>query len=394
MATSKHHLFLSKVYKRIEEKIRGKRCLLLLSEEEFIRLAIPDARNWSGVNLEYNGECGHVCVNTWKIFGKKKQHLCKECLKKSVSQKMKTKYSCLGQETTMCVIQECQFIAKMEELLASDFDFNKTEEGCSADFIIKPKNILDNKWMKVQVKTTLNPCYGCYSFRTSKDKYTHHLLLCHCISANKYWLIPYNDVSHISRLNIGLKSSIYSQYEKADSDVKNAIAYYYKQMELFAFDECMKPKLHSQQRELLYRQKIRDTFTNLILERPLYNQSFYDFSVNGVKVQEKILYISGKCFCAVLQRSSRRWYMSAEHAYMLGMNSFYWFHVPNSDIFYLIPELHLYIHKHICTAECSDGWVPLLSIDIRDRDAWYQEFRYNYKTVDKQRIADLFTKVS
>ena len=50
--------------------------------------------------------------------------------------------------------QEFNFIKIFKELVKNEFDVIKAFDGCLVDIILKPKNINENKWIGIQVKTT------------------------------------------------------------------------------------------------------------------------------------------------------------------------------------------------------------------------------------------------
>ena len=45
-----------------------------------------------------------------------------------------------------------------------------------------------------QVKSTEKMCHKMYSFRGLKDEYKDMLLICVCVSEEKIWVIPYNEL--------------------------------------------------------------------------------------------------------------------------------------------------------------------------------------------------------
>lgn len=254
----------------------------------------------------------------------------------------------------------------------------KTEEGCTSDVIVKPLNVENDEWLRIQVKTTLDICHDLYTFNLGNNKYIDHVILCHCINKNKYWLIPYIEVMHIkNKLNIGQTScSKYFKYEVNEDSLINTFNDYYQKMKLFTCKECMIPPNILQQKELIFKQRREEAFTFLKFERPRYNQSFYDFVVNGVRVQEKVATLRKdrkNTYVIFLYRSlSNNGRNMKYQPYKQGMNSYYWIHIPETNIFYVIPDAELCQRGYIETCTKLNTTRPVLSIRPSDQVMWYQ----------------------
>lgn len=67
----------------------------------------------------------------------------------------------------------------------------KTNEGCLADMVVKPKDSHENKWLKLQLKCVSQASSGIYSFRITND-YTGCLIVLMCVKDNKLWLMKYD----------------------------------------------------------------------------------------------------------------------------------------------------------------------------------------------------------
>ena len=163
------------------------------------------------------------------------------------------------QASSKCIIQENSVFNKFNDLLKNDFDVIKTNEGCSVDFIIKPKNILNNKWLGIQLKTTKGICHNLYSFNLHKNQYENMVMLCYSFENNIIWCIPHNIVSHLKRmLNIGLTDkSIYNKYKTNNPTLIIKLNEYFQSFILDTIENYMIPKNIHQQREIKYI-KIRE----------------------------------------------------------------------------------------------------------------------------------------
>jgi hypothetical protein len=68
----------------------------------------------------------------------------------------------------------------------------------------------------------------------------------------------------------------------------------------------------------------------------------YDFIINGFKIQEKVCQIDmiDKTIikCTICKNKYRNGKKSIRGPYCKGDNNFYWFHHPNKELFYVIPE--------------------------------------------------------
>ena len=63
----------------------------------------------------------------------------------------------------------------------------------------------------------------------------------------------------------------------------------------------------------------------------------WDFEVNGLKIQEKVLIVEEQ-FGVKANFSKNNGKYNARSPYEEGDNNFYWFHYQNKSIFYIIPE--------------------------------------------------------
>lgn len=381
-------------YIKLQEIFESKGCKLLTTNEELAE----QSKSYEHKKVSFIAACGHENTVTITNFQQKGSGVtCKNCMKKKVSEKLKT-HNKEKVEASKSTIQECEVIEKLQVLLGNNMTFVKTNEGCISDVIIKPLHIEDDKWLRIQVKTTKDVCHGLYSFRLHGTDYTNHIILCYCINHNKYWLIPYNVVSNLKgSLNIGLTSkSNYYKYEIEEHLVYIKLLEYYNETVLYQYDECMLPQCVYQQREMEFQQKRVEKFPFLQFEKPKYNQSCYDFSINGKHVQEKFAYeISSRknTYYVCLYRSSSqktKFCKKQYQPYKLGMNSYYWVNIPNTTMFYVFPENTLYQQGYIEGEKQLSTTMPKFSISLNYDEGWYQKFKYNYESINETEFKIMF----
>jgi hypothetical protein len=158
----------------------------------------------------------------------------------------------------------------------------------------------------------------------------------------------------------------------------------------------MLPQSIYQQRELEIQQKRYDKFPFLDFQKPQYNQSYYDFIINGNKVQEKVAVQVKKRvdkYVVCLYRSSNQKTMSDKRKYqpyMLGMNGFYWVNIPDTNTFYIFPEHILYLNGYIEGETKLNTTNPTFIIILNHDEGWYQKCKYDYENVDEIEFKNMF----
>ena len=108
---------------------------------------------------------------------------------------------------TCNIEQEYKYIKSFQEIIKKDFISFKAFDGCNVDLIYKPNNILEDKWVGIQVKTK-NSRNLTYSFHIN-NIYKDCLILLYCIEDNVMWLIPENIIGNQKKISIGYNKSKY-----------------------------------------------------------------------------------------------------------------------------------------------------------------------------------------
>ncbi len=382
-------------YEDLVKKFQDKNCELTTTEDEFCLL-----NNLYNCKFSFKASCGHYNTVTLTNFVHKGSGvICKDCMKERVTHKLVEFNKNNDKPASKSFVQESDVFNKFNNLLSSELDIIKTHEGCSADFIIKPKNIEEDKWMGIQLKTTQGICHNLYSFKLhingnkTNNKYENMIILCHCVSDNSTWLIPFDKISHIKNsLNIGLtEKSVYNKYKTEIEKVSEMLITYYEIMQLDISNNFMIPKNIYQQREIEYR-KIREEYCNFLsFEYPEIEQCYYDFKINNKNIQEKVSLKKQNRKNSYIVYMFRSNCNERKKHYLLGMNDYYWIHIPKSDIFYILPETELLKNGFIKDPNInSDSNKMILHIGLDSEKSWYCKYKFNYKKLNKEFISGLF----
>ena len=372
---------MKKSYDIINQIFADKKCELYTSKDEYNLM-----HNANRNTFYFKASCGHDNSVTLTNFIQKGSGLiCKECMKNQVSNKLVEYQKQNDMPASKGHVQETMVFNLLNDLLSKEFNIQKTNEGCTADFIIKSKEIKDSKWLGVQLKTTQGICHNLYSFKLHKNKYENLLIICYCICDNLMWLIPFENISHIKgNLNIGLTDkSIYNKFKINKLNIFERINEYFEIMNLNNLESFTIPINICQQNEIKYRNIMQKYCFFLNFKKPEIEQSFYDFTINGKRIQEKVTYKRkdrDNTYIAFMYRGRSN---EERRPYLLGMNDYYWFHIPDTDIFYIFPEIELFNNSYIQVLNEEKKCKLFLNLKIDNKDAWYFKYQYNYKILDK-----------
>jgi hypothetical protein len=378
-------------YNKIKECCSEYGCSLLTTFEEFeIKRETVLHKSCSYVRIDFIGICGHNSSAVVTNFMTRKTGIrCKDCVKQNQCDKLKLK----NRETSEIELNGVKII---EKYLSDKYDIIRTKEGCKADLVIQKKGDID-KYIPVQLKCTEQISHKMYSFRGINKEYDNMLIVCICISETKIWLFPYNDIKHLSSLNISSRSK-YNKYfiednaKFSDSIEKMCDPYYASNLE-----ELMTPRTELQAREQEYVQKREKYIKFLNYAYPDIQNTPTDFIANGKKVQEKV---AGICktrkgnnilsTCLASNNGKKDNGVRKHRTYRLGENDFYWFHSSIDQRFWIIPELVLYNRGSISAANETKNNKAL---QIREGTKWLKEYQYSYDDVDasKNKIIALFS---
>jgi hypothetical protein len=302
---------------------KSKHCELLTKESEF------DCKFSSKVT--YKATCGHEnTIHLTNFYHKKTGLKCKGCRNKSVTIDNYNPNE-----------QEYDGFKVVRDILSTEFQVKKTNEGCLGDMLVKPLYEQDDKWMLVQLKTTRDICHNLYTFSMNENCYNDCLVLCICLKDKKIWLFHNDIVCCKSKINCGLTSR--SEYFKYQVDIDNLIENIHKEYahyKKFKMIYGMMPISVNQRMEQEFRRYREKMIPYYSYVYPEIDGCVTDFFINGYKIQEKIAQVAKRksnnpIDIITINRTS---YKINHRCYNLGENDFYWVWLQNKKVFYVFPE--------------------------------------------------------
>lgn len=373
-------------YQKVKSCFDENDCTLLTSFEEFEESRkIVLKQSYQFVRVKFTASCSHessVVFTNFKL--RKTGKTCKVCVK----QKQK---DILKQSTNAHVI-EYEGIKLIEEYLSPFYEVMRMKEGCLADMAIRKKGEQDDKWIPIQVKSTMNISHGMYSF-TVHTTYKDMLMICVCISEKKLWIVPYNHITVKRKLNISVKSK-YSKYLVDNSTINAFIDKYISDIVCKNIDTLMLPVNPAQQKEQQYVQKREQHLSFLSYQYPNVQNTCVDVIINGKKVQEKVLgFIESKSalHCTLSANNGTLDGKRKSRMYQLGENDYYWLHSSIDDRFWIIPEQVAYEKGYISNKnEIKPKRTLWFKSDNNVTQKWMNDYEYNYTSINTEKIMKIF----
>ena len=368
------------IYDTLIEKLKEQKCVLLHTKEEYDLICIKDPVNLK-VNIRASCEHERTCFPHHLVEGIRTYELGRSCRNKSTSKIMKEK-SKINNET-----EDKGYLA-VWNYLTPYFEIQKTNEGCKADFLIRLKKSTENKWIAVQLKTTIQHTYNQYTFRNINKDYVNHLIMCNCLNDDKLWILPYDAIEHLKEnLNISINRSRYNKYLVTPDNIFEHVSKYINELEYVTLEKSMIPVSDQQKQEYEYS-LIREQYISFLnFTKPNLEGTKVDFYINDLKIQEKNSYKHRKSdiICIAVnngkENKKRLW-----RTYTLGENDFYWFNIKGTFTFYVIPENILEEHKFISK---ENETMNKTYLNINKHTAWLEEYKFDYKNVDKEKLCEL-----
>jgi hypothetical protein len=376
-------------YTDFKAKFTEYKCQLLTSEEDVIKLKKQDG--FYKIKIDYIATCNHN-TNGYlnNIVYKNIGLLCKNCSRVQTTEKQ---IDNSNKDKLYCARQEYIGYSYLETFLSDKFNVQKTFEGCLADFIIKPKEIDDDKWLMIQLKTTGKLSHGIYCFKTACKNYDICALILLSIEDKKIWLLDGSVSKNLCNISIGATNSKYNKYLVNETNIYDKITEFYNNKKLFIKEECLKPISLASQQEQKYRRIRENKLDFLEYKYPMIEGTVYDFTINNYKIQEKVC-------CTSIRKDRNNMISITSHlsksdgmknkvrikqSYKKGNNDYYWLWVKDSNVFYIIPESIL-IEKGKVETKCKQ---PLLTLN--NKDEWYNDYKYDLDDLDTNKIHSLFT---
>ena len=372
------------IYENVIEEFNKQNCKLLTTKEEYIDIL----KNTKNVyRLNYIASCGHTHIVFYNVFKSRGTGIvCPSCKNKKIGYDKKEKMKNNEMSKTSTIEQECKFINQIQLFLKNDFEIIKAFDGCNIDIIFKPKNIIDDKWVGIQVKTT-NVRHLTYSFHIN-NIYKNCLLLFYCCEDETMWLIPENIIGNQKKVSIGYNKSKYNIYKICKDNLINKLNEFYNKTTNFEFDKLNTPTCIYQQREQFFRKYREEKIKFLNFGYDNIEGTVYDFKIKNFKVQEKVAKISDKenryIFFLCKNNGSSNKIQSD-----IGDNDFYWLNCDNKETFFVIPEKNL-IDKGFIGNKIENINRQTLKITVKrvlhKKSAWLQDYMFDYENIDKDRL--------
>ena len=194
-------------YENVCYEFRQRGCELLLTKNEFENIS-----NKTHSHLKIKSSCGHLMTVQLGHFRYYNSGvLCRDCRNKETGIKRRIENKCLKTGSSMGHVIENKAKLILLNLWKEIFDIIDVTDGCDSDILIKPKSINDNRWLKIQIKSTEKPTHV-YSFHLDHKDYTNCIMAFVCNEEIKIWLLPFEVVKNKVGISIGLKTSKYNNF--------------------------------------------------------------------------------------------------------------------------------------------------------------------------------------
>jgi hypothetical protein len=266
----------------------------------------------------------------------------------------------------------------------------KCRPCCLKPIIFKPKNIIDDKWVGIQVKTTKGRLLT-YSFHIN-NTYKNCLILLYCCEDENMWLIPENTIINQKKISIGYTKSKYNIYKVSKDNIVSKLNELYEKTSKFSFDKLNTPNNIYQQREKEFR-KYREEKINFI-KFDYYDMegTVFDFKIENYNVQEKVKKMDNKnryVFELSKKNGSTNGIMNKSQ-YDIGDNDYYWLNCDNKKIFFVIPENILIDKGFIGNKNAKKiKFKVTLQEPLHKNSKWLEPYMFNYENIDKIRLLNL-----
>lgn len=374
-------------YENIKKCLEDKGCKLLDTENE-LKIIKEQSKN-NTYKINYIASCGHqhkVFYNVFKSRGT--GLLCAKCKNKSINNIKKEKIANNEISKIKNIETEFTFIQNFFKMVEGEFEIKKAFDGCLVDIIFRPKHIIDDKWVGIQVKTT-ETIHLTYSFHIN-NHYKNCLILLYCCQDEAMWLIPENIIANQKKLSIGVNKSKYNIYKIQKEALTNKLTSLYNSTTKFEFNKLDTPNNIYQQREKEFR-KYREEVINFI---PFIYDGMegtsYDFKINNLKIQEKVFskskekrrlnsYVFNICKSNGTNENRNR-----KHGqYSIGDNDLYWINCENKKEFFVIPEQVL-INKGYIGIKNGSIYFRVNPEKLSKQTNWLEPYLFNYETINEE----------
>ena len=378
---------MANIYENITEEFNKRDCKLLTTKEE--HLEILKLSKKSNYKLNYIASCGHTHIVFYNVFKSRGTGIiCPNCKNKQIGNNIKEKIKNNEMTKINNIEQEFTVIKKIQDFLYNDFDILKAFDGCNIDLIFRPKNITEDNWVGIQVKTT-GIRHLTYSFHINK-LYKNCLLLLYCCEDENMWLIPENIIGNQQKISIGYNKSKYNIYKVTKDNIIDKLNKLYNITSKFNYDTLNTPNCIYQQRENIFR-KYREEKINFIkFDYDNMEGTVYDFKIGNFKVQEKVTKMNNnECRFQLCKNNGNKNKKKTLIQYNIGDNDFYWLNCDNKKMFFVIPEKILF-DKNIIGNNKTNLFLKITIKEIlHKKSSWLQPYLFNYENIDKERLLNI-----
>jgi hypothetical protein len=285
----------------------------------------------------------------------------------------------------------------IKELIHKTFDVRVTNEGCKADFIIKPKDNSNDDWVGVQLKAASKVSKGnMYSFNTGRSDYSGMILICVGLADSAIWIVNPEKIKDLTGLFISKQegTKYHKYYIKDNKELATQLLNLYNSdttLVKTTLQEFNKRQTAALQQEDNYV-ALRKSKIHFLPFRDAPNYHVYDFKVNGFKVQEKIAKKDHNQYNLNLHKSYGR---NIKVAYHKNDNDFYWIHLDDWKTFYVIPEEVLIQHGHITENDKIGNkhigiYPPIYPRPSKAKNIWLDNYMFQYGDLDENKLKEMF----
>ena len=379
---------MTNVYENVVEEFNKRNCKLLNTREEYFEILKKAFK--CNYKLNYTASCGHNHIVFYNVFKSRGTGIkCPSCVNKKIGSDKKEKM--INNEITKIYTleQEFNFIQIFIKLLENEFEIIKAFDGCLIDIILKPKNILEDNWIGIQIKTT-NIRHLTYSFHINNE-YKNCLLLFYCCEDESMWLIPENIIKNQKKVSIGFNKSKYNIYKVTKDSIIDKLHELYNITTKFKLDILNRPINIYQQREQEFC-KYREIKIDFIkFDYDQMEGTTYDFKIENYKIQEKVAKVNkeNKCIFFICKKNGYS-VKTNNKQYDIGDNDFYWLNCENKKTFFVIPEQILIEKQIVGNIKNTLSFTVTIKETLHPLSDWLQPYMFDYENIDKERLLNLF----
>ncbi len=310
-------------YEKVKSVIEKEGCELITSQAEH-----NEKKMTTKSLLSVKMCCSHVTSCSLNTFQRRRHYKCETCIFDHM------KVSAYDNDTRVAESNKLEAAAfdYIKNNISMVFDVKKTHEGCLTDMIIKPKNILEDEWAGIQIKSSSNN-KSQISFGKI-DKYPDIVVVCVSFPERKVWVFQGNGLLGKKTISIGKKKSKYDEHETDVDDLTGKLLGLYQiTIKRKSMSEYLTPVTPTQKKEHEYRLRREILLHWCDFEYPKVDGTKYDVIINGYKIQDK----TG---IAAVRGLNTYYYCNIANGYIKNDNHYYWINMPDNT-FYIIPQEYL-----------------------------------------------------